>query len=92
MALLPTSFNHLVTTLMYGNETLELKEMVGVILPCMKVKKDGDDSQVDGHVSKTKLDNGNRSMSKQRKSNRKRSQSRLHLKEDVECYYCQKDK
>ena len=76
---------------MYGNENLELKEMVGVILPCMKVKKGGDDSQVDGHALKTELDNGNRSMSKQRKSNRKRSQSRSHLKEDVECYYCQKD-
>ena len=77
---------------MYGNETFELKEMAGVILSHMKVKKVGDDSQVDGHVSKKKLDNGIRSMSKQRKSNRKRSQSRSHLKKDVECYYCQKDK
>ena len=51
---------------MYGNETLELKEMAGVILSHMKVKKVGDDSQVDGHVSKKKLDNGIRSMSKQR--------------------------
>ena len=66
--------------------------MAGVILSHMKVKKVGDDSQVDGHVSKKKLDNGIRSMSKQRKSNRKRSQSRSHLKKDIKCYYCEKDK
>jgi predicted permease len=32
LASLPTSFNHLVTTLMYGKETLELEKVTSALL------------------------------------------------------------
>ena len=50
LASLPTSFNHLVTTLMYGKDTLELKEVTSALLSHSKMKQDGDDSQGDGLV------------------------------------------
>ena len=47
---LPTFFNHLVTMLMYGKETLELEEVTSALLSHSKMKQDSDDSQGDGLV------------------------------------------
>ena len=43
-AMLPTSFDHLVTTLMYGKETIVLEEVTSALLSHMKMKQDGDGS------------------------------------------------
>ena len=50
LASLPTSFNHLVTMLMYGKDTLELKEVTSALISDSKMKQDGDDSKGDGLV------------------------------------------
>ena len=39
---LPTSFDHLVTTLMYGKENIVLEEMTSALLSHIKMKQDGD--------------------------------------------------
>ena len=44
LASLPTSFNHLVITLLYGKETLELEKVTSALLSHSKIKQDGDDS------------------------------------------------
>ena len=43
LASLPT-FDHLVTTLMYGKEAIVLKEVTSVLLSHIKMKQDGDSS------------------------------------------------
>ena len=63
LASLPTSFNHLVTTLMYGNGTLELEEVTSALISDSKMKQDGDDSQGNGIVVHSK---SNRSKNKSR--------------------------
>uniref|UniRef100_A0A2N9J8T4 CCHC-type domain-containing protein n=1 Tax=Fagus sylvatica TaxID=28930 RepID=A0A2N9J8T4_FAGSY len=89
LASLPTSFNHLVTTLMYGKETLELEEVTSALLSHSKMKQDGDDSQGDGLVVHSES-NRNRNKSRGSNSNKERSQSRSRAKKDVECFYCHK--
>jgi hypothetical protein len=89
LASLPTSFNHLVTTLMYGKDTLELKEVTSALLSHSKMKQDGDDSQGDGLVVHSKS-NHSRNKSRGSNSNKERSQSRSRAKKDVECFYCHK--
>ena len=84
---LPTHFNYLVTTLMYGKETIVLDEVTNAFLSHVKMKQDGDGSQADELVVKLELSNRGRSESR---SNRNRSQSRLRVKKDVECFYCHK--
>ena len=44
LASLPTHFDHLVTTLMYGKETVVLDEVTGAFLSHVKMKQDGDGS------------------------------------------------
>ena len=44
LASLPTSFDHLVTTLMYGKEATVLEEVTSVLLSHIKMKQDGDSS------------------------------------------------
>ena len=89
LASLPTSFNHLVTTLMYGKETLELEEVTSALLSHSKMKQDGDDSQGDGLVVHSKS-NHSRNKSRGSNSNKERSQSRSRAKKDVKCFYCHK--
>ena len=84
-----TSFDHLVTMLMYGNETLEFEEMTSALLSHSKMKKDDDeddDSQPDGLVVDLESNRG-RSRLRGSNSNKKRSSSRLHAKKDVEFLY-----
>ena len=89
LASLPTSFNHLVTTLMYENETLELEEVAIALLSHSKMKQDGDDSQGDGLVVHSES-NHSRNKSRGSNSNKERSQSRSRAKKDVECFYFHK--
>ena len=90
LASLPTSFDHLVTTLMYGKETIVLKEVTSALLSHIKMKQDGDGSQADGLIVKSESSNRGRSRSRGRNSNRNRSQSKSRAKKDVECFYCHK--
>ena len=87
LALLPTHFDHLVTTLMYGKETVVLDEVTSAFLSHVKMKQDGDSSQADELVVKSELSNRGRS---ELRSNGNRSQSRSCVKKDVECFYCHK--
>ena len=90
LAPLPTSFDYLVTTLMYEKETIVLEEVTSALLSHIKMKQDGDGSQADGLIVKFESSNRGRSRSRGRKSNRNRSQSKSHAKKDVEYFYCHK--
>ena len=90
LASLPASFDHLVTTLMYGKETIVLEEVTSALLSHVKMKQDGDGSQADGLIVKSKSSNRGRSRSRGQNSNRNRSQSKSCAKKDVECFYCHK--
>ena len=89
LASLPTSYDHLVTTLMDGKETIVLKEVTSALLSHIKMKQDGYGSQADGLIVKSESSNRGRSRSRGRNSNRNRSQSKC-AKKDVECFYCHK--
>ena len=86
LASLPTSFDYLVTTLMYGNETIVLEKVTSALLSHIKMKQDGDGSQVDGLIVKSESSNSGRSKLRGRNSNRNRSQSKSRAKKDVECF------
>ncbi|KAK4590943.1 hypothetical protein RGQ29_021227 [Quercus rubra] len=90
LASLPTSFDYLVTTLMYRKETIILQEVTSALLSHIKMKQDGDGSQADGLIVKSESSNRGRSRSKGRNSNKNRSQSKSRAKKDVECFYCHK--
>ena len=87
LASLPTHFDHLVTTLMYGKETVVLDEVTSALLSHVKMKQDGDGSQADELVVKSKSSNRGRSESR---SNVNRSRSKSRAKKDVKCFYCHK--
>ena len=44
LASFPTSFDHLVTTLMYGKETIVFEEVISALLSHIKMKQDSDGS------------------------------------------------
>ena len=90
LALLPTSFDYLVTTLMYGKETIVLEEVTSALLSHIKMKQDSDGSQANGLIVKSESSNRGRSRSRGRNSNRNRSQSKSRAKKDAECFYCHK--
>ena len=76
LASLSTSFNHLVTTLMYGKETMVLEEVTSALLSHIKMKQDCDGFQADGLIVKFESSNRGRSRSRGQNSNRNRSQSK----------------
>ena len=90
LASLPTSFDHLVTMLMYGKDTIVLKEVTSALLSHIKMKQDGNSSQTDGLIVKFESSNRGRSRLRGRNSNRNRSQSKSRAKKDIECFYCHK--
>ena len=56
---IPESFDNLVTTLMWGKETLELDEIIGALLSCNQRKKANDgSSQGEGLVAKGNQERG----------------------------------
>ena len=57
LVLLPASFDHLVTTLMYGKETIVLEEVTSALLSHIKMKQDDDGSQADGLIVKSESSN-----------------------------------
>ena len=73
LASLPTSFDYLVTTLMYGKETIVLEEVTSALLSHIKMKQDCDGSQADGLIVKFESSNRGRSKSRRRNSNKNRS-------------------
>uniref|UniRef100_A0A2N9EZR3 CCHC-type domain-containing protein n=1 Tax=Fagus sylvatica TaxID=28930 RepID=A0A2N9EZR3_FAGSY len=84
---LPASYEHLVTTLLYGKETLELEEVSGALLDHYQRKhKDSAESSGEGLVVKGYQDRG-RKKDKDDKSARGRSKSKSKT---VKCYKCQK--
>ena len=90
LASLPTSFDHLVTMLIYEKETIVLEEVTSALLSHMKMKQDGNGSQDDGLIVKSESSNRSRSRSRGWNSNRNRSQSKSCAKKDIECFYCHK--
>uniref|UniRef100_A0A2N9IUP8 CCHC-type domain-containing protein n=1 Tax=Fagus sylvatica TaxID=28930 RepID=A0A2N9IUP8_FAGSY len=84
---LPASYEHLVTTLLYGKETLELEEVSGALLDHYQRKhKDSVESSGEGLVVKGYQDRG-RKKDKDDKSARGRSKSKSKT---VKCFKCQK--
>uniref|UniRef100_A0A2N9J6C2 CCHC-type domain-containing protein n=1 Tax=Fagus sylvatica TaxID=28930 RepID=A0A2N9J6C2_FAGSY len=84
---LPASYEHLVTTLLYGKETLELEEVSGALLDHYQRKhKDSAESSGEGLVVKGYQDRG-RKKDKDDKSARGRSKSKSKV---VKCFKCQK--
>ena len=56
---LPESYDNLVTTLMWGKETLELEEITGALLSFNQMKKVSDgSSQGERHVAKSNQECG----------------------------------
>jgi transposase InsO family protein len=84
---LPTSYEHLVTTLLYGKETLELEEVSGALLDHYQRKhKDSAESSGEGLVVKGYQDRA-RKKDKDDKSARGRSKSK---NKTIKCFKCQK--
>ena len=90
LASLPTFFDHLVTTLMYGKAIILLENVTSVLLSHIKMKQDCDGSQANGLIVKSESSNRGRSKSRRQNSNKNRSQSKSRAKKDVECFYCHK--
>ena len=61
LASLPTSFDYLVTMLIFGEETIVLKEVTNALLSHIKMKQDGNGSQADGLIVKFESSNRGRS-------------------------------
>ena len=84
---LPAFYEHLVTTLLYDKETLELEEVSGALLDHNQRKhKNSAESSGEGLVVKGYQDHG-RKKDKDDKSVRGRSKSKTKT---VKCYKCQK--
>ena len=86
----PTSFDYLVTTLMYRKETIVLEEVTSALLSHIKMKQDGDGSQANGLIVKSESSDRGRSRSRERNSNRNILQSKSRARKDVECFYYHK--
>ena len=81
------SYEHLVTTLLYGKETLELEKVSGALLDHYQQKhKDSAESSGKGLIVKGYQDRG-RKKDKDDKSARRRSKSKSKT---VKCFKCQK--
>ena len=76
LASFPDSYNHLVTTLMYGKMTLSLNEVLGALIEHQRYKKTGPEPQGEGLVAK----GGDRGRSKEKTSQKDRSRSKSNLK------------
>jgi hypothetical protein len=84
---LPASYEHLVTTLLYGKKTLEVEEVSNALLDHYQQKqKNSAESSGDGLVVKGYQDRG-RKKDRNDKSARGRSKSKSKT---VKCYKCQK--
>ena len=75
-------YDHLVTTLIYGTETLKLEEVTSALLPHEKMKRDDESSAKGLVVAKSKPRRG-KSKSRGRGSHRGRSQLKSCAKKDV---------
>ena len=80
------SYEHLVSTLLYGKETLELEEVSGALLDHYQRHKDSAKSSGEGLVVKGYQDRG-RKKDKDDKFARGRSKSKSKT---IKCYKCQK--
>src|SRR3954464_7854546 len=85
------SYENLVTTLMWGKETLKLEEVTGALLSFHQRKKANEETaQGEGLVAKG---NQERGRSKARDgSNNKKSRSKSRKKTDDKCYLCRKSR
>ncbi|KAH7849584.1 hypothetical protein Vadar_019987 [Vaccinium darrowii] len=93
LASLPPSYDHLVTTVMYGKETLSLDEVTSTLLSHEKMRRDDNvDADQGLFVSKPQPSRGRSKSKGKGGSNRERSQSRgtSNTKKDVECHFCHK--
>jgi len=93
LASLPPSYDHLVTTVMYGKETLSLDEVTSTLLSHEKMRRDDNvDADQGLFVSKPQSSRGRSKSKGKGGSNRERSQSRgrSNTKKDVECHFCHK--
>ena len=88
---LPTSstYENLVTTLMWGKEILDLEEITSVILGFNKRKKANDESsQGEGLVAKSNQERGRNKFQSESTNNKSRSKSRK--RKNIQYYKCGK--
>ena len=82
---LPESYDNLVTTLMWGKETLELEEIIGALLAFNQWKNANDESSHgEGLVAKRNQERGRNKS--QNKSSRNKSQSKSRRRKDIQFY------
>ena len=82
-------YENLVTTLMWGKETLDLEEIMSVFLRFNKSKKANDESsQGERLMVKSNQERGRNKFRSESSNNKSRSKSRK--RNDIQCYKCGK--
>ena len=85
---LPASYEHLVTTLLWGKETLKFEEILGALLDYYQRKQNLGESSGEGLMVKGNQDRGRK---KDRDHNSAKGHSKSKSKsKSVKCYKCQK--
>ena len=85
---LPASYEHLVTTLLWGKETLEFEEISGALLDHYQQKQNSGGSSGEGLMVKGSQERG-RKKERNHSSTRGHSSSKSKSK-TMKCYKCQK--
>ncbi|KAJ9682105.1 hypothetical protein PVL29_018140 [Vitis rotundifolia] len=84
-----STYENLVTTLMWGKETLDLDEITSVLLGFNQRKKANDESsQGEGLVAKSNHEHGRDKFQSESSNNKSRSKSKK--RKDIQCYKCGK--
>ncbi|GMI64410.1 hypothetical protein HRI_000110300 [Hibiscus trionum] len=86
---LPSSYEHMVTTLTYGKETIKVEEIIATLLAHNQRRQNtGESSHADGLYVKGNHDRGRKSENEG--SGRRNSRSKSRGKKTFRCYKCKK--
>ena len=89
--LVSSTYENLVTTLMWGKETLDLEEITSALLGLNQRKKANDESsQGEGLMAKRNQERERNKFRSELSNNKSRSKSRK--RKDIQCYKCWKKK
>ena len=84
-----STYENLVTTLMWGKETLDLEEITSVLLSFNQKKKANDESsQVEGLLAKGNQERGRNKFWNESSNNK--SQYKSRKRKNIQCYKCGK--
>ena len=86
-----STYENLVTTLMWEKETLDLEEITSVILGFNQMKKANDESsQGERLMVKSNQEHGRNKFRSESSNNKSRSKSKK--RNDIQCYKCEKNR